>query len=101
MSGMKDPAVGSHRSGPASLLWRLMHDLQIEIIEALRVIDDPVSPSELEKVFGERTPLSNIAYHCRRLTSLEVLRVVRTQQVRGAVQHFYFFRKDADWLRDG
>lgn len=78
-----------------------MHDLQVEIIEALRVLDEPLSPTELEKVFGKRTPVSNIAYHCRRLTQLKVLRLVRTRPVRGAVEHFYFFAKDADWLRDG
>lgn len=92
--------MSGRETGMADFLWGLIHELQIEIIEALRVIDEPLSPSELEKVFEDRTPLSNIAYHCRRLTDLKVLRVVRTQPVRGAVQHFYFFRDDAAWLKD-
>lgn len=95
-------AVSARRpEGADGFLLRLMHDTQIAIIEALRVVDEPLSPAELEKVFGERTSLVNIAYHCRRLTELEVLRLVRTRPVRGAMEHFYFFRKDTDWLRDG
>jgi hypothetical protein len=47
----------------------------------------PSSPSDLEAA-GVGV-LSNVAYHCRVLLELGQIEIVREQQVRGAMEHFY------------
>lgn len=46
-----------------------------------------VSPAGLATDFNE--PVGSVAYHVRRLKLAGVLREVRTEQVRGAVAHWY------------
>lgn len=45
------------------------------------------SPTELKDVL--RVPLSDVAYHVKRLHELEVIELVETRPVRGALEHFY------------
>lgn len=72
-----------------ALLGRLLHSVQMQIIEAMRWIDRPLSPRELELVLEKKVSLSTVSYHVRRLVDLDVLVLVGTRQVRGAVQRFY------------
>jgi hypothetical protein len=76
----------------ASLPGRLLHPLQLQIIEAMLWIDRPVSACELEHVVEEGFALATVSYHMRRLATLEVLKLSRTKQVRGARQSFYRLR---------
>jgi hypothetical protein len=57
----------------AALAARLLHPIQVQIIEAMAWIDLPVSASDLVNVFSREERLSAIAYHVRRLDSLGAL----------------------------
>jgi hypothetical protein len=45
------------------------------------------SPSEIAGIL--KVELNDVAYHVRRLRELKVIELVRTQPVRGALEHFY------------
>jgi hypothetical protein len=87
----RDPTGG--RFDWESLPGRLLHPVQVQIIEAMLWIDRPLSPRELELVFEKKARLSTVAYHVRRLVDLEVVVPAGTRQVRGAVQRFYRLRR--------
>jgi hypothetical protein len=75
------------------LVPHIVHPLKVEIVEALHWIDTPLSASDLTKVLGHRKyDLSHVSYHMVTLAKTGALRVVRTRQVRGSTEKFYFFR---------
>ena len=45
------------------------------------------SPSDLAAELGE--PIGNVSYHTRILARLGCVELVKTKQVRGAVEHYY------------
>jgi hypothetical protein len=72
---------------------RLLHPIQVQIIEAMLWIDRPMSASVLVMVFGEELRLSAVAYHVRRLSSLRALRTVdKRQPMRGSPEKLYRLR---------
>ena len=69
----------------------LAHRLRIQI---LRLLDDrTASPSEIAEEVG--APLTNVAYHVRKLASLELIHLVRRAPRRGVVEHYYSAHKRA------
>jgi Helix-turn-helix domain len=73
-----------------ALAVRLLHPVQLQIIEAMRWIDRPLSASELVQIFAKEQRLSTIAYHVRRLAALGALRPIgRRHPVRGSVERLY------------
>jgi hypothetical protein len=67
----------------------------VQIIEAMRWIDHPLSASELVQVFDAELHLSTISYHVRRLDSLGVLTPAgRRHPPRGSEEKLYrlYFR---------
>lgn len=69
---------------------RLLHEIQLWVIEALSRIDRPLSASVLTKMFdGEDLSLAKVSYHVSRLRDLGVLEPAGTRQARGAVERFY------------
>jgi hypothetical protein len=56
---------------------------KVEILEAMRVIDRPLAPVELYRVFEEQVKLPTLAYHVKCLRELEALVKVSEYQVRG------------------
>jgi DNA-binding transcriptional ArsR family regulator len=55
------------------------------------------SPNELSRELGD--PLGNVSYHVRILRELDCVELVRTEQRRGALEHYY--RATAEpWLDD-
>jgi hypothetical protein len=74
-----------------ALITRLLHSMQVLIIEALRWIDQPLSATDLEKIFDKTRGLSVVSYHVKRLKDLGVLERVSTRRVRGAWERHYFF----------
>jgi DNA-binding transcriptional ArsR family regulator len=61
------------------------HPLRVTILE---LPDGRVaSPIELARELDET--IGNVAYHARILRRLGAIRLVRTRQVRGAVEHFH------------
>ncbi len=74
----------------ALLAVRLLHPFQVQIIEAMAWIDQPLSASELVQVFHREQRLSAIAYHVRRLDSIGALRPAgRRHPRRGSEEKLY------------
>lgn len=71
------------------LVPHLVHPLKVAIIEAMSWIDEPISPRELDHVFGEEFGVSLVSYHVRVLVDVGALEKVRQKAVRGALQTFY------------
>jgi len=67
------------------------HPIQIAILELLAVVadrSDPArTPTDLAAVLDK--PLGVVAYHVRMLAGRGLIHQVRTQPVRGALQHYY------------
>jgi hypothetical protein len=85
---------GRNGSGPldwGALLSRSVHPTRLWIIEAMRVIDRPLSASELEHVFDASQSTSAISYHLTTLAKIGIVKLVDLQQVRGAWKRLYVF----------
>lgn len=72
-----------------ALAARLLHPVQLHIVEAMRWIGLPLSTSQLFHIFDEEQRLSTVAYHVRRLAALGVLKRVQRRKVRGTVETLY------------
>jgi DNA-binding transcriptional ArsR family regulator len=67
------------------LVKALAHPLRVSI---LRVLEDRVaSPSEIATELS--APLGNVSYHVRVLERAGLLKLARTRQRRGAIEHYY------------
>lgn len=101
MPSVRGRAVGPSTEGEGgeltfdwgSLVPHLVHPAKVAIIEALLWVREPLSPSDLVKLFddGKDYYLSIVAYHVRGLVKAGALEVRRTRQVRGAQETYYFF----------
>jgi DNA-binding transcriptional ArsR family regulator len=80
------------------LVRAIGHPLRLRL---LTIFNERVaSPSDLAAELGE--PIGNVSYHTRILARLGCIELVKTKQVRGAVEHYYraIVRpvfKDEDW----
>jgi DNA-binding transcriptional ArsR family regulator len=85
---MSSPGTDAGRDRPLdpNLAKALSHPLRQRILERLNR-DGEASPTELARRLDERLP--NVAYHVRILVELDCLELVRTRQVRGALEHHY------------
>ncbi|MEX2108924.1 MAG: helix-turn-helix domain-containing protein [Solirubrobacterales bacterium] len=79
-----------------ALIKALSHPLRRQI---LRTMSDgqAASPRELAERLDQ--PLSNLSYHVRVLVNSGALKLVRKQQVRGTMQHFYRPSVKAKWVQ--
>jgi DNA-binding transcriptional ArsR family regulator len=67
------------------IMKALSHPLRVRM---LTVLNQKVSsPSELAEELDE--PLGNVSYHMRFLADLNMVKLVRTEPRRGAVEHYY------------
>jgi hypothetical protein len=86
-------AQQEHSSGDqgfwGDLALRLLHPTQLLIIEAIWRIEEPLSATLLQGVYGNQISLGLLSYHCRRLEALEVLEKVDKIPVRGVSEKFY------------
>lgn len=85
-------AVGRNKGAEGfwvMLAVRLLHPMQLQIIEAMRWIGRPLSASQLVKVLDGEATLSTVAYHVRRLAELGALKPGGRRQVRGAMEKSY------------
>jgi len=63
----------------------LSHPLRVRMLTLLN--QKVSSPSELAEELDE--PLGNVSYHMRFLADLKMVKLVRTEPRRGAVEHYY------------
>jgi DNA-binding transcriptional ArsR family regulator len=78
----------------------LSHPLRQKILVKLN--ERPASPSDLAVELDEK--VGNVAYHVRALLDLNTIELVRTEPVRGTLEHFYCatarpFIDDEHWAR--
>lgn len=88
----------SKRGVNQALVKSLAHELRAEILAILN--ERMASPNELAKELGEG--LSQVSYHVKVLKDYEVIRLVKTEPRRGAVEHYYratsrAYLTDRDW----
>ena len=88
----------SNRGVNQALVKSLAHELRAEILAILN--ERMASPNELAKELGEG--LSQVSYHVKVLKDYEVIRLVKTEPRRGAVEHYYratsrAYLTDRDW----
>jgi len=67
-----------------------MHPTQLAVLRELARTE--ASPNHLAERLGE--PLGNVSYHVRRLQSFGLIKLARTAQRRGAIEHFYVLAAD-------
>jgi DNA-binding transcriptional ArsR family regulator len=79
--------AGRDRPLDPNLAKALSHPLRQRILERLSVSGDEASPTQLARRL--HAPLPNVAYHVRILLELDCIELVRTRQVRGALEHYY------------
>lgn len=76
-----------------ALVPHLVHPIKVAVIEALLWVDQPLSSTDLMKLFcREDMGLSHISYHVRALAKMRVLKKVRERRVRGSIETFYRLR---------
>lgn len=63
------------------------HPLRMRILRLLIDREEPASPNDMARRLGE--PLGNVAYHVRILAEGGMVELVRTEQRRGALEHYY------------
>jgi DNA-binding transcriptional ArsR family regulator len=87
---------GTRRQLDERLAKALSHPLRQRILQRLNE-GGVRSPNELSRELGD--PLGNVSYHVRILRELDCVELVRTEQRRGALEHYY--RATAEpWLDD-
>jgi DNA-binding transcriptional ArsR family regulator len=90
----KEPAIDQR------IMKALSHPLRVRMLTLLN--QRVSSPSELADELDE--PLGNVSYHMRFLADLKMVKLVRTEPRRGAVEHYYEALEpplisDADWAQ--
>jgi DNA-binding transcriptional ArsR family regulator len=85
------------RSDDNSLLVALRHPLRRRILRLMGP-EQAISPRELSELLD--APLSNVSYHVRVLAECAAVSLVRTEPVRGSMQHFYCTSIEAPWARE-
>jgi hypothetical protein len=82
------------RAGDEPFPWellvpRVLHHMQVEIIEAMWWIGRPLAASELNRVLDGAYGVSHVGYHVSALAKLGALRKVGEEPVRGAIKSYY------------
>jgi DNA-binding transcriptional ArsR family regulator len=90
----KEPAIDQR------IMKALSHPLRVRMLTLLN--QKVASPSELADELDE--PLGNVSYHMRFLADLKMVKLVRTEPRRGAVEHYYEALEpplvsDEDWAQ--
>ena len=87
---------GTGRQLDERLAKALSHPLRQRILQRLNE-GGVRSPNELSRELGD--PLGNVSYHVRILRELDCVELVRTEQRRGALEHYYQATAEP-WLDD-
>lgn len=88
MRGSRDkPKHQQGREMTPALIHALNHPARRQILRQLTEPEAERSPSEMAR--SAAFTLSGLSFHARVLCELQVTHCARTQQVRGALEHFY------------
>lgn len=72
-----------------ALVSRVLHPVQVAIVEALVWVGLPLAPSDLARMLGGDCNLQHTGYHVNALVDLEILELIDTEPVRGTTKHYY------------
>lgn len=81
--------AGDERFRWDALVSRVLHPVQVVVIEALLYIGLPLAPSEIARMTGGYHNLQDVGYHVRILVELGILELIDTEPIRGATKHYY------------
>lgn len=73
------------RKATENRIKAMSHPLRAAILRIL--VERTASPAEMARELDEE--ISNVSYHAKQLVEFECAELVRTQPVRGALEHFY------------
>lgn len=73
----------------ASLVARVLHPTDVQIIEALRWIGQPLSAADLGQIFDGEVSWRLLGHHMRRLARLEAVELLRAPTLRNVTDVFY------------
>lgn len=73
-----------------ALVASVLHPTRVAIIEAMTWIGEPLSATDIKKIFGGKFLAQTIGYHLTALEKVGGLVKVRQRHVRGATESFYF-----------
>jgi hypothetical protein len=88
---------GGDEPAPFDWAWlvpRVVHPVQVAIIEAMAWIDSRLSPAELTRMLVGQPPVSGVSYHVDALVKAEVLEEVDARPKSGSTEHFFFFTEE-------
>ena len=75
-----------------ALVPHVVHPAKVAIVETLSWFEEPLSPSQLERIFiGTGWEVQLLSYHAKALLRWGALEIVEERQVRGAIEKVYFF----------
>jgi hypothetical protein len=88
---------GDERFPWASLVSRVLHPIQVLVVEALAWVGDPLAPSDIARFSNGKYNPSIVGYHVRALEKLGVVELLDTEPVRGATRHNYVLSPESKW----
>lgn len=75
----------------AALVPLFVHPTRVAIIEAMSYLGQPLSATDLNRLFDGELDLSTVSYHVVQLAGVEVIVKVSQRRRRGSVETFYCF----------
>jgi hypothetical protein len=73
----------------AALVARVLHPVDVQIVEALWRIEQPLSAGDLALLFGGEASWRGLGFHLRRLVKLEAVELGETPTVRNITDISY------------
>lgn len=70
----------------------VVHPTKVAMVEALSWFEEPLSPSQLERIFiGTGWSVQLLSYHAKALLGWGALEVWEERQIRGVMEKLYYF----------
>jgi hypothetical protein len=95
--GGSDGGAGDERFPWDSHDSRVLHPLQVIILEALIRTGQPISPVDVTRMCDGEHALALLGYHTKALADRGVIEVVETEPVRGTIRHLYALVPESRW----
>ena len=80
-----------------SLASRILHPVQVTVLEALVWIELPISPVDVTHMCDGNYALTLVGYHVKALAERGVIEPAATEQVRGVTRHLYALVPESRW----
>ena len=79
------------------LVSRVLHPIQVVILESLVWIGVPLSPVDVANMCQGHYALALVGYHAKALADRGVIELIDTEPVRGTVRHLYALVPESRW----